>query len=270
MLCTKIKLTEDENVYLDTYVADKVGDFKRKAILVIPGGGYGCVCSEREGEPIALAFLKYGYNAFVLHYSVGRTNNFPKQLLEASLAVKHIKDNAEEYGINSEEVFAVGFSAGGHLAGSLGILWKNEEVQNSINMPYGYNKPKGVMMIYPVVSSADFGHLGSFKNLTGSDNPDEQQLAAVSLEKQVDEDSAPAFIMHTVTDEIVNVQNSLALGEAYAKAGKKFELHIYPNAPHGVALGNEITRCGCDAYVDKSIAKWVEQAAEWADNDKAF
>ncbi len=270
MIHEKITLTDDKEVYLETYAPDKVDGYKGKAILVIPGGGYGCVCSEREGEPIALAFLKYGYSAFVLHYSVGKENNFPKQLTEASLAIKHIKDNAERYNIDPSEVFAVGFSAGGHLCGSLGILWKNDEVQKSIDMPYGYNKPKGVMMIYPVVSGEEFGHIDSFKNLLGSDAPTKQQLDTVSLEKHVDAESSPAFIVHTATDDLVNVRNSLTLGEAYAKAGKKFELHIYPDAPHGVALGNAITECGCEKWVDKSIEKWVEQAAEWADNEKAF
>ena len=237
MIHEKITLTDDKEDYLETYAPDKVDGYKGKAILVIPGGGYGCVCSEREGEPIALAFLKYGYSAFVLHYSVGKENNFPKQLTEASLAIKHIKDNAERYNIDPSEVFAVGFSAGGHLCGSLGILWKNDEVQKSIDMPYGYNKPKGVMMIYPVVSGEEFGHIDSFKNLLGSDAPTKQQLDTVSLEKHVDAESSPAFIVHTATDDLVNVRNSLTLGEAYAKAGKKFELHIYPDAPHGVALG---------------------------------
>lgn len=270
MLYEKIKLTNDKDVYLDTYVPDKVGDYTGKAILVIPGGGYGGVCSEREGEPIALAFLKYGYSAFVLHYSVGRENNFPKQLIEASLAIKHIKDNAEKYHINPDEVFAVGFSAGGHLVGSLGIMWKIDEVQKSIDMPYGYNKPKGVMLIYPVVSGESFGHMGSFQNLAGCENPSKEQLDSMSLEKHVDSDSVPAFIVHTVTDDCVNVRNSLVLGEAYAKVGKRFEMHIYPDAPHGVALGNEITECGCSEWVDKCIAKWVEHAAEWAENPKSF
>ena len=126
------------------------------------------------------------------------------------------------------------------------------------------------MMIYPVVSGESFGHMDSFKNLVGNDAPAKQQLDKVSLEKHVDEDSSPAFIVHTATDDVVNVRNSLALGEAYAKAGKKFEMHIYPDAPHGAALGNDITECGCAKWADKSIAKWVEQAAEWAENEKAF
>ena len=83
---------ENQNVYIDTYVADKVGKYTKSAILVIPGGGYSCICSEREGEPIALAFMPYGYNAFVLHYSVNREKKYPAQLIQVSKAIKHIKN----------------------------------------------------------------------------------------------------------------------------------------------------------------------------------
>lgn len=265
MIFKKINLTDDENVYLDAYIADKVDGYTRKSVLVIPGGGYGCVCSQREGEPIALAFLKYGFNAYVLHYSVGRENNFPKQLIEASLAVKYIRDTSAEYGADSDSVFAIGFSAGGHLAGSLGILWDNAEVSRAIDMPRGYNRPDGIMLIYPVVSGKDFGHMDSFRNLLGSDKPSEEKIKETSLEEHVSVESSPMFAVHTSNDQLVNVRNSLALAEAYAKIGKKFELHIYPNAPHGVALGNEITECGCSAWNDDRIAGWVELAAGWAD-----
>ena len=143
----------NEDAYLDIYMADPIGEFTRKAILVIPGGGYGTVCSDREGEPIALAFLSHGYNAFVLHYSVGSKKTFPTQLIEASLAMKHIKDNAEFYNVDPDKIFVTGFSAGGHLAGSLGIMWDKKEIYDVIDMPFGYNKPAGMMLVYPVVSS---------------------------------------------------------------------------------------------------------------------
>ena len=90
------------DAFIEAFVAEKVGDFVRKAILVIPGGGYGNVCANREGEPIAHAFMAQGFNAFVLHYSVGEGKHFPIQLIEASAAVKHIKDHAQDYNIDPE------------------------------------------------------------------------------------------------------------------------------------------------------------------------
>ena len=266
MIYKKIQLDKnDENVFLEIYIADPVGDFVRNAILVIPGGGYGSVCSEREGEPIAQAFMPYGYNSFVLHYSVGGKKTFPSQLIEASLAIKHIKDNAKEYNIDPDNVFVTGFSAGGHLAASLGTMWHKKEIYDVIDMPYGYNKPKGMMLIYPVISAdSEFGHLPSFYNLLGTLSPEPKQLQMCSIENNADENSSPAYILHTANDQIVNVRNSLALADKLAKHGIKFELHIYPDAPHGVALGNEITKCGVEKYSNPCIAKWVENAVMWA------
>ena len=258
----KISLSStDEEIYMDAYIADPIKMFTRKAILVIPGGGYGGVCADREGEPIAMAFLPYGYNAFVLHYSVGRKRPFPAQLIEAATAIKYIKDHAEEYNIDPEELFTVGFSAGGHLSASAGVLWKSDEVQKALEIPYGYNKPKGVMLIYPVISQ----HTGSFKNLWCTDTPSEEQIRTVAIDLHVDADSSPAFIMHTANDQAVNVSNSLAVAAAYSKAGVPFEMHIYPDAPHGVALGNAITECGNEKWNNPAIAEWVRMAAAWAD-----
>lgn len=269
MIYQRIELIpENEKVWLDCYVADKINAFTRKAILVIPGGGYGCVCSDREGEPIAHAFIPYGFNAFVLRYSVNEGARFPKPLIEASLAMKHIKDNATEYGLDPEQVFVTGFSAGGHLCASLGTLWHLEEIYNEIDMPYGYNRPKGIIPVYPVISSdSAIAHMGSFNNILGKE-PSEELKAKYSLEKCVDERSVPAFIVHTANDDCVNVCNSIRFANAYAEHKIPFELHIFENAPHGMALSNGITAVGNSAYNNAHNAKWVELAAEWANNQK--
>ncbi len=254
----------DESAYLEIYIADKTREFVRNAILVIPGGGYSNVCSDREGEPIGMAFMPYGYNAFVLHYSVNE-KPFPNHLIQASKAIKHIRDNAEEYNINPDKVFVVGFSAGGHLAGSVATMWDRKEVYDAIDMPYGYNKPNGAMLIYPVISGSEIRHEGSFKRLFMTENPTQEQLEMASIEKCVSEKSCPIYMMHTSNDQVVDVRNSLVLADALAKQGIKFELHVYPDAPHGIALANEITSGGLDVHENKEIAKWVESAVRWAE-----
>ena len=265
----KIPLSStDESVYMDAYIADRVGDFTRKALLVIPGGGYNNVCSNREGEPIAMAFMPHGYNAFVLHYTVGRKQPFPVQLIEVARAIKHIKDHAEEYNIDSNAVFTVGFSAGGHLAASSGVLWKLPEVQAAVDMPYGYNKPTGVMLIYPVISPQYKQHFKSFRNMWCTDTPEGEQLNRSAIEQHVDEDSAPAFIMHTANDQTVDVRNALSVALAYSNANVPYEMHIYPDAPHGAALANRITECGNPKVNNPSIAEWVKLAANWAETIK--
>lgn len=264
MLYEKVKFDEkDENAFLEIYISDVVGDFVRNAILVIPGGGYANVCSDREGEPIAQAFIPYGYNAFVLHYTVGK-NPFPSHLIQTSKAIKHIKDNAERYNIDPEKVFVVGFSAGGHLAASIGTMWHMDEIYAEVDMPYGYNKPAGMMLVYPVISSQF--HVGSFNNLLMEDKDLEEKRRQCSIENNVDEKTSPAYIIHTSNDQIVDIKNSLVLANALADSGATFEMHIYPDGPHGVALGNEITKCGVDKYCNPAIAKWVENAVIWANS----
>lgn len=265
----KIRLSEqDENVYLEAYIADPLPAFTRKAILVLPGGGYNTVCSDREGEPVAMAFMPYGYNAFVLHYTVKRKKPFPIQLIEAAKAIVHIRSHAEAYGIDPEQLFVVGFSAGGHLAASCGVLWKMDEIYQNVPMPYGYNKPNGVMLIYPVVSGTY--HRGSFRNLLCTDTPSSEQLEACNIEKHVDGDSVPAFILHSSNDETVDVKNSLSLAWAYSNAGLQYEMHIYPDAPHGVALANRITECEKPGWYNPAMAEWVRLAAAWAENLKSI
>lgn len=260
----KIPLSsEDKEIYLDAYIADPTAHFKRKAMLVIPGGGYHHVCADREGEAIAMAFIPYGYNAFVLHYTVKKNKPYPVQLREATAAIKHIKDNAEDYGIDPDKLFVSGFSAGGHLAASTGVFWKRPEVTEGFDMPYGYNKPLGIMPIYPVVNP--LGHMGSFKNLLCSDDPDKESLDYVSIDRHVDADSSPAFMAHTTDDQVVDVRNTLDLARAYSDAGVKYELHIYPTGPHGMALGNEITSMGKENYEKSDFAEWVRLAAAWAE-----
>lgn len=254
----------NEDVYLDCYLNDPIPGFTRKAILVIPGGGYWGVCSDREGEPIAMAFIPYGYNAFVLHYTVERRKKFPAQLCEAALAMKTIREHADKWNVDPAKVFAVGFSAGGHLCGSLGILFDHPAVQKI--GPAELIKPTGIMLIYAVVSSQIAKpEQGTFRNLLCSDTPDADDLYEVSLDKHVTKDSSPLFMMHTSNDQCVDIANALVLGQAYHNAGLQFELHVYPDAPHGCGLGSPITSYGQSCWEDKSIAKWVAEAAEWAE-----
>lgn len=265
MIYKKIPLSQtDSSVFLEAYVADQVGTLTRDAILVIPGGGYGWICSEREGEPIAHAFLARGLNSFVLHYSVGKKAKFPQPLIEASAAVKHIKDHAQEYHINPNRVFACGFSAGGHLCASLGTLWHLPEVCEGAGIPYGSNKIAGMLPIYPVISALVPGtHMPSFYNILGTNTPSQQELEQYSLELRVDEHTVPAFLMHTASDPVVSVENTLCFSQALSRRKIPFEVHIYPQGPHGIALANKLTACGNPDQINPSAAKWVDQALEW-------
>ncbi len=256
-----------EGAELDIYLADPVGNYLRKGLLVIPGGGYGGVCADREGEPIGLAFMPYGFNVFVLHYSVRSSGRvFPIQLIQASRAMKYIKNHAQDWQMDGEKIFVTGSSAGGHLAASLGTMWHLPQVYEAVEMPYGYNKPAGMILSYPVVTGMyDWCHEGSVQNAFCTDEPTQEQRRAFSIELHVDEKSCPMFLMHTSDDQTVDIRHALVLAESYRKAGLPFELHVYPSAPHGIALANKITAGNNPAHDNARIADWVAQAAGWAD-----
>ena len=119
--------------------------------------------------------------------------------------------------------------------------------------------------MYPVVSGVlgENANVGSFCNLLGTDTPAEEDLLKCSLETRVDENSSPACIIHTSTDVTVPVKNALVLGDAYAKIGRKFEMHIFYDAPHGIALGNDITSMGNEVWDQPSLATWIDQSILW-------
>lgn len=254
MICKKIPLDpNDESVYLNAYLNPEAKD--SDALLVIPGGGYSVVCGSWEGEPIANRFAPLGFVCFELYYSIGEKALYPKPLVDAALAMKHIKDHAEEYGINPDRVFALGFSAGGHLTGMLGTMWHREELHRAIpDMEYGYAKPRGVVLCYAVQSSTVWAHRGSIENLTGGGKT-EEELRYYSIDASVDARSVPAFFWHTAEDQTVPVQNTILTAAEYARVGIPFEVHIYPFGQHGISLG--------DPEVHKGAVHWPEQAALW-------
>ena len=264
MLNERIFLNEsDERVWIDTYLHDDKE--VRPAMLVIPGGGYSAVCHEREGKPIALAFYDRGFNAFVLNYRVGPNDHYPSQLIDASSAIVHIKDNAEKFSIDTDRVYALGFSAGGHLCGSLAILHGDEDVLNHLGIERGYNRPRACILCYPVVSCFVETHGSSFEYLLGRPAYDiaAEERSAVSLEFNVSSDSAPVFIWHTAEDELVPTNGSFALAQEYVRKKIPVMFHIYPYGTHVLALANKTTECGNPLWVQPLAEGWVDTAIEW-------
>lgn len=253
---------DDPTVYMDAYLSD-LPEPPRDAVLVMPGGGYSCVCADREGEPIALAYLAAGFNAFVLNYSVCAGALYPRPLVDATLAMCHIRRHAETYAPGGR-VFVAGFSAGGHLAGALGTLWHLPEIKQAVpDLDDGENRPDGMILCYPVITGGEYAHLGSFQMMLGKENPTKEELDRYSLEKHVDHRTSPAFLLHTANDDIVPVENTLLMAAALSSAKVPFEMHIYPSAPHGCGLGNDVTAYPLKEWSDPALAHWVEQSIAW-------
>lgn len=203
----------------------------RPAVLILPGGGYGHV-SPREGEPVALRFLARGWCAFVLEYSVAPLK-FPTQLREAAMAMAWIRANAEAFGIDPHALAAMGFSAGGHLCGTLGTLYDCPEVRHIA--PPEVLRPDALGLCYPVAVSWGRTHEGSFRNLCGDDEALRRRL---SLDRLVRPDMPPVFVWHTRNDETVPVRNSLILAQSLEEADIDFAMHIYRMGKHGLSTAD--------------------------------
>lgn len=253
----------DEDIYLDTYAVNDKTLTPRDAILVIPGGGYGHVCLDREGEKTALAYLARGVNAFVLNYSIGEDAVFPAQLECAALAMAYIKKHAEEYNVNPERVFSLGFSAGGHLAGLLTTMHGFAEERFGLEKDMA--RPRGTVFCYPVISAFPPTNRGTIENLLKKsfDSLTDEERLIYSIETNIKSTTPPAFMWHTATDAAVPVQGTLKLALAYANAGASFTLRVYPYGPHGIALGTDYSNNGKSAFVQPMAEKWLEESIEW-------
>ena len=247
---------------------DTCGDNPRPTLLVIPGGGYRNV-SPREAEPIALRFVTHGYNAAVLWYSV-KNVRFPQQLFEAATAAAMLREHAQEWNIDPKRLIVCGFSAGGHLALSLGCFWKQTWLTDAVGKTAEDIRPNALVLGYPVVTNepAHF-HAGSFEHLLG-ENPSEELRRQTSLEKQVSSDTPPTFLWHTVTDQLVPWKGSLLLADALWEQGVSCEIHMFGWGPHGVSLADgTTTRPDTPEYPnrhrhnDAHLAHWIPLCMEW-------
>lgn len=253
----------DKRVFLDVYAVNDATVAPRDALLVIPGGGYSGV-SYREGIYTALAFLGRGVNAFVLTYSVEEDAVYPRQLLDAARAMQYIKENAEKYHVDPERIFATGFSAGGHLLGTLTAL--HGVAEELLGLPKDYLKIRGAIFCYPVISALlENTHRESFENLLKKPFSEytAEEKALLSIENNVTPDTPPAFIWHTSQDDLVPIDGSLALCKAYNRVGTPVELHIYPYGPHGIAVATEYSSNGRADYIQPKAEVWVDEAVKW-------
>lgn len=234
---------------------------KRETIIICPGGGYEFT-SDREAEPIALKFVAQGFNAVVIRYSIAPVR-YPTALLELAETVRYVREKEKEWNVDTEKVIVCGFSAGGHLAGSLGVLWNNEIIEKYLDIKNEEVKPNAMILCYPVISSGEFAHNGSFDSLL-VEKEAEISRENLSLEKLVSIETPKTFLWHTFDDGTVPVQNSLLFSNALASNKVQFELHIYPSGVHGLGLCEEITAMnGRSEHINSHIASWFNLACQW-------
>lgn len=224
------------------------------AVIILPGGGYSGLAMDHEGSQIADWYNKMGVTAFILKYRMHGTGHMhPVPMMDGQRAIRTVRARAKEWNIDPKRIGVMGFSAGGHLASTLGTHFDAGDMKNDDPIDRVSCRPDFLILCYPVISTtADYAHKGSVRNLLGP-NPDPKVLENLSNDKQVTPETPPTFIFQTSEDKGVPAENCIAFYLALHKAGVPAEMHIFESGPHGVGLAKD----------RGATSKWPELCQEW-------
>lgn len=228
----------------------------KPCIIICPGGGYGILASQHEGTDVAQWLNSIGVHAVVLKYripsDVHQKDRKWAPLQDAQQAIALVRKHAKAWGVNANKVGIMGFSAGGHLASSLGVHYKDPVVPG---MSAKTNiRPDFQVLGYPVVSFGKYAHLGSRNNLLGKDTTAEW-ISYFSNELQVDAKTPPAFLVHAKDDKAVPIENSLQYVEALKNNGVAAELFTYEKGGHGFGMKNKTS----DLLWTDALQAWLKR-----------
>lgn len=226
------------------------GDGPLACVIVCPGGGYGGRAPHEAG-PVAQWLNSVGVSAFVLDYRVAPYKH-PIPLGDAQRAIRTVRARAKEWRIDPKRIGILGFSAGGHLAGSAATLFDAGKPDADDPVERHGSRPDAAILCYPVLTFGEKRHDGSMVNLIGKD-PDEKLRHMLSLENSVTRQTPPTFLWHTSDDGGVPVENSLLFAEALHRNGVLFALHVFPHGGHGMGL----------AQNDPIVGQWTALCAGW-------
>lgn len=230
-----IVLNEARRVTLTAYLQEVGGAFsyvpRRPAVLILPGGGYQ-YCSDREADPVAMPYLKAGYQAFILRYTVGPDTVWPAPLNDYDEAMALLRARADEWALYPDKIAVIGFSAGGHLAAAAATLAEN--------------RPNAAILGYAVAGADVKGCCPTAPDTTAC----------------VDSRTCPCFLFATRTDPLVPIANSLDFMQALARADIAFESHIYAYGPHGFSTCDPSVQPR-DTVICSRAPRWVEDSIAW-------
>lgn len=225
------------------------------AIIIFPGGGYAGRAAH-EGEAYAKFLAKNGYTAFVCDYRVS-PHRFPFPLLDARRAVRTVRSQAAEYGIDKNKIAVMGSSAGGHLAAFISTYDKAIDFEGIDDIDNEEFVPNAQILCYPVIKlyKDTDTHMGSAQNLLGDRY--EELCHACSPDLIANEKTPQAFIWHTFEDGGVPIGNSLDYAKALKKNNIPVEMHIYPHGSHGLGLALN------EDEISKHVSAWSGSLLKW-------
>jgi acetyl esterase/lipase len=225
----------------------------KTGVVVAPGGGYQHLSMIREGSDVAHWLNAHGVAAFVLQYRLGPKYHYPVELEDAQRAIRMVRANAAEYGIAEDHLGMWGFSAGGHLAATVGTHFDAGVPGATDVVEQKSSRPDFLILAYPVITFEEVGvHSGSRLYLLG-EHPDPKLMQSLSAELQVTKNTPPTFLFATTDDQTVPVLNSAMFYSALVKAGVPAELHLFQHGAHGSGL----------APANPQLSVWTELLAKW-------
>lgn len=217
------------------------------------GGRNACIaiCGSRISCSYLVVFCETGY--------------FSYRTAGTCQKCRLVRKHAKEWYVDPDKIVVEGCSAGGHLAASYGVFWHEDFVSNKLQVSKDILKPNGMILSYPVITSGEFAHRGSFNNLL-RDQYTEEMLEKTSLEKQVNEYVPRAFIWHTYEDTVVPVENSLLFATELRRHHIPVEFHLFERGCHGLSLANELTDNPQGERIQRECECWITMAIAWMHN----
>lgn len=224
------------------------------AVVICPGGGYGVLAIDHEGWDVAKWFNEMGVAGIVLRYRLPSDEIMENKnigpLQDVQEAIRIVRRNAEKWNIKPDRIGVMGFSAGGHLAGTASTMYSEKVYDSKDNVSA---RPDFSILMYGVLSmQSDITHKGSQTNLLGKDAP-QTLLDRFSNELHVDAKTPKAFLVHSIDDGAVPVENSIRYFQALKKNGVSGEMHIYEKGGHGYGL----------AINGGTESQWPEACKQW-------
>ena len=228
-------------------------------VIVFPGGGYGGLAADHEGRQIAKYFNNFGVAAVVCSYRLGSAGyHHPVELNDAKRAVRWFRANAGKLGVDTDRIGVIGFSAGGHLASTVGTLFDNGDPNAPDPIDKLSSRPDFLVLCYPVISMTEsYMHRGSRNNLLGPEKDNEELARQVSSERNVSPHTPPTFIFQTDEDTAVPAENAVNFYLALRKKKVPAEMHVYQPGPHGVGL----------LQGDPVLSTWGQHLRAWLRNE---
>ncbi len=224
------------------------------AVVLFAGGGYEGR-AVHEGPITAKWLNSIGITTFVVDYRV-KPYKHPAEISDAMRAVRFVRANAKKYNIDKDKIAVMGFSAGGHLAGSVAVHYDKQMYEPTDKIDKESCRPDACILGYPVIDMLEYRHDGSRVNLLGERvSKEEKELMALQL--HVTKDTPQTFLWHTSEDNAVPVQNTLLFAMALADAKVPFEVHIYPHGEHGLGLATLPDK------INPHVAQWTDSLDKW-------